>query len=589
MSAPDHQTFHHPPGRIECNSSCGTLKNKVNSRSTSLHHTSRSHRVIEAEGAPTGYSGRRLLGTTSCSMDTNHRKAQLLDTSTTSQRLSWSISKPRRNGGPHQDVIQSHPGHHRRGQHGWRDPRKSSDATQHLGSSSCAQTGSRAPTNHIEMLPSKVYEMSPTLQKSCGGKECTPFIEKEANVRNCFRSDKSADLCKRNSSNHVFNIKDTCKSQVVHKRENRDRPVGRQKTNDPQVVNRRVNREPPLVHRQEIQDFPMVQRQQERNIVIHRQKNKNLQVFQRKQHKDFSVVHIEENEDFSVVQIQENEDFSMVQIQENKDLPEIGRQNEDLLLAEKQENKHLSASYRQEKDFSVANREGNNDLSVAYSQENKEPLVVLKENGKSANSLLCPECGIQYKGQNALQRHLRQFNDNAERRLFKCYFCSHSFASRRRRNNHERIHGKGRRLPCCCCDRTFTSRDSILRHRHKQNIQMPPECPECGWVYASEKYLDDHLLRIQLNLPFQCFVCDHKYPSELALSRHLMFHRRRREFECAACLARFTTKELLVRHLSMAASKHPIRKGSTSASIERGSGKTSHRTSSPLITSGILR
>ncbi|XP_071534812.1 uncharacterized protein [Panulirus ornatus] len=474
-------------GKTERDGNDELTENQVDSLSTHYSHISRGQRVAEANVATTGCPGQLSQGSTSF-RNGRHRKALMMDTRVTSRTPIRCAYTPRLDRGRHQPVILPYPVHP-----GWNDSEDSDDATQHLDTRSHTLAESRNLTKLRKALPHKVYDMSPALQESHGCKEYR-LVDEKANFRDSFRPDISTEYRPKYYSNHVHHIKNTCESRVAH-RENR-KLFGRGKVNDVQVMHRRDNRKPSRKHKLEAKIFPMVHSQPQKDLT-HKGKVENLTVLQRQQHKGLLVVHTEENEDLPMAENKENDNLSLANTQENKDLSVVSR----------------------------------------------------GENKNHPGSFECHECGFRYKSKTALQKHLAQFSKNADERIFKCYFCSHSYASRKYRNKHERIHGKSRSLPCCCCDRTFSNRDTIQRHRMSKNIKMPPECVGCGWVFASKGYLDDHLLKVQRDLPFQCFICSHNYPSELALVKHVRFHGRKKEFECASCTARFVNGYFLKRHI----------------------------------------
>lgn len=71
---------------------------------------------------------------------------------------------------------------------------------------------------------------------------------------------------------------------------------------------------------------------------------------------------------------------------------------------------------------------------------------------------ICPECGQTFSSRSKLSRHLQQFTQNTESRMYKCFFCDHEFEKEEVRNRHESLHGSNRRLPCCCCGGVFVTR-----------------------------------------------------------------------------------------------------------------------------------
>ncbi|XP_069183199.1 uncharacterized protein [Procambarus clarkii] len=171
----------------------------------------------------------------------------------------------------------------------------------------------------------------------------------------------------------------------------------------------------------------------------------------------------------------------------------------------------------------------------------KPPSICSKDN-------ICYECGLQFSKQCKLRAHLRMFTVDSEKRIFKCYFCRHSFTSEVARNRHEGIHGKDRKLPCCCCDSLFPTRYALKLHRRKQNITYPPQCLDCGRVFAEQAYLEEHLKQVKKDLPYECYVCHHKLQSKLALSRHINLHTSDRKYECPSCLGRFVSVKLFQQH-----------------------------------------
>ncbi|KAG0723643.1 Zinc finger protein 345 [Chionoecetes opilio] len=165
----------------------------------------------------------------------------------------------------------------------------------------------------------------------------------------------------------------------------------------------------------------------------------------------------------------------------------------------------------------------------------------------------CSVCGFHFSSKEKLQHHLHRFTENPDERIFKCFFCSHAFATDFSRNRHEgQMHTEPHKLPCCCCGKLFSNRYKLKLHRVKKQIQRPPRCLDCGWVFAAQEYLEDHKRQVQRVLPLECLICHHRYRSHLALLRHLKFHTRKMEYECPSCLGRFSSQNLLTKHLRTA-------------------------------------
>ena len=228
----------------------------------------------------------------------------------------------------------------------------------------------------------------------------------------------------------------------------------------------------------------------------------------------------------------------------------------------------------------------------------------ISEGRKSSNP--CPQCGLQFPLQPALNQHLAEIHNDPEAKELQCQTCDKFFRSKQVLKNHVRTHTGDRPFKCDFCPKSFLSHNTMDVHRkhmhpeewdaNKDHIfeqnkeamkmkmraaraertaSMPRKdtfkeetekidgrassnpCPQCGMDFPFQGKLYQHLAEVHEDagaIKFQCKTCEKWLGSKTLLENHIRTHTGERPYKCDFCFKLFTSHKYMGTHRAQA---HP--------------------------------
>ena len=144
-----------------------------------------------------------------------------------------------------------------------------------------------------------------------------------------------------------------------------------------------------------------------------------------------------------------------------------------------------------------------------HSEENKTCcceclLVVSNEDGvlrkhitkchhAAGKSLLCSECGKEYRSKLSLDGHIKEVHEKSN--AFMCEHCGDSFAHRTKYRRHLKTHDPND-LKCMHCDKSFVKRLQLLRHLALHTKYKPFKCRHCAYTSARKGNISLHVEKV---------------------------------------------------------------------------------------------
>ena len=187
--------------------------------------------------------------------------------------------------------------------------------------------------------------------------------------------------------------------------------------------------------------------------------------------------------------------------------------------------------------------------------------------GEQAQTQICNLCGMKFKTQAALQRHIR-FHD--VEKPFQCEKCGKAYKDKGTLRLHLKTHGdknakkgeKTAKFSCKICVKNFKSSLELLSHReikHKSEKQ-PYTCHICENSYSDRRGLKNHL-STHKDKSFPCQVCPKNFATLKSFKVHMRLHEdsnMAKPFTCSICNRGFNKKEYLTNHHRVHSGERPF-------------------------------
>ena len=162
---------------------------------------------------------------------------------------------------------------------------------------------------------------------------------------------------------------------------------------------------------------------------------------------------------------------------------------------------------------------------------------------KPNNEYKCSQCDATFATKRQRGCHQRIHTK------YKCSDCDETFATKRQRNRHQEIHSnQGKGYKCSYCPKYF---DSALKHsRHEQyhTQKRPHKCSYCEKSFGSPSSLLIHERYHTGERPYKCDLCDKAFVNATTLGYHKQSHTKEQRFKCAHCEKAFVVPSLLRAH-----------------------------------------
>lgn len=174
----------------------------------------------------------------------------------------------------------------------------------------------------------------------------------------------------------------------------------------------------------------------------------------------------------------------------------------------------------------------------------------------------CQHCAATFKRKWYYSRHIHQeHSKNGEK--FTCTYCYRAFITRKRLENHERIHTGQKPWCCSVCHKRFNTRSSFTWHMKSHTAEKQFKCTECSLQFRLKHHLDLHMTKhvnghketetiterecLQTDLTFangfladvrthQCYLCGFILSNRNKLKMHMRVqHTGEKLFNCELC------------------------------------------------------
>ena len=154
------------------------------------------------------------------------------------------------------------------------------------------------------------------------------------------------------------------------------------------------------------------------------------------------------------------------------------------------------------------------------------------------------ETNVLYETEEQCQRTLENENDISdinEKKIKKnqCKFCEKHFATKQRKEKHERIHTGEKPFHCKLCQKAFTLEHHLKRHDRIHTGEKPFQCQICKMCFNDEGTLKDHALKHTGEKPYQCQNCKASFRHLASLKSHKRIHTGEKPYQCLNCMASF--------------------------------------------------
>ena len=164
----------------------------------------------------------------------------------------------------------------------------------------------------------------------------------------------------------------------------------------------------------------------------------------------------------------------------------------------------------------------------------------------------CAKCEKTYKSAEGLKNHDKSVH--LQTKDFACSTCGKTFAQKRHRDNHEKIHGSERPFSCSICEKSFKVKETCSIHE-KLCIAKTHICTLCNGRFKDEVSLEDHHLQkhSKEERPYTCQECNKKFKTKDTLKAHMdKIHAKETPFSCSICERAFKRSFDLDRHFQLA-------------------------------------
>ena len=147
---------------------------------------------------------------------------------------------------------------------------------------------------------------------------------------------------------------------------------------------------------------------------------------------------------------------------------------------------------------------------------------------------ICPICGICFKNEEFLQKHLQNHNEE--------------------NSNEAKMMGDVRlflKLQCRVydCYKNFENKQMLVNHLMQAHKLKNEICIECGKDLKKVELLQNHVItEHQRDLPWKCPECGKKFKTRLRIERHMTTHTGIKKFHCDVCGCFFSVHNCLTQH-----------------------------------------
>jgi len=165
------------------------------------------------------------------------------------------------------------------------------------------------------------------------------------------------------------------------------------------------------------------------------------------------------------------------------------------------------------------------------------------------NSLICDDCGVVYRSNLGLTRHIESVHELVR---YECNHCEYKANHKSGLRYHINMTHQGVQYRCDSCFTNFTSQSDLTLHiqsTHKRVRKIRYECDQCDYKVASKSGLIYHLKGYHQEGQYSCDKCDHIATSKSNLTQHVKIVHQVVKYNCDECDFIFTSSCSVTRHI----------------------------------------
>ncbi|XP_028675084.1 zinc finger protein 480-like isoform X1 [Erpetoichthys calabaricus] len=167
------------------------------------------------------------------------------------------------------------------------------------------------------------------------------------------------------------------------------------------------------------------------------------------------------------------------------------------------------------------------------------------KSGKRNNDHDSLECGKEFSGRSALQKHTRVY---AREKPYICNECGKQFSKKSNLQTHKRTHTGEKPYTCNECGKEFSKKSNLQKHTRIHTGEKPYHCNECGKQFLRRGHLQSHKRTHTGEKPYICNECGKQFSKKSNLQKHTRIHTGEKPYHCNECGKQFLRRGHLQTH-----------------------------------------
>ncbi|XP_068622346.1 oocyte zinc finger protein XlCOF6-like [Battus philenor] len=162
--------------------------------------------------------------------------------------------------------------------------------------------------------------------------------------------------------------------------------------------------------------------------------------------------------------------------------------------------------------------------------------------------LTCELCKKVYKNPNSLRDHMK-IHTNDRKRNYTCDRCGKMFYNKGTLTSHIMSHDQIRPHICRICNKSFLFPNMLRRHVEMHSGVKPFSCEQCGRCFRLQYQLNAHKIIHTDAMPYVCVYCNKAFRFKQILKNHERQHTGAKPYACQNCGMEFTNWSNYNKHM----------------------------------------
>ncbi|CAG5005548.1 unnamed protein product [Parnassius apollo] len=162
--------------------------------------------------------------------------------------------------------------------------------------------------------------------------------------------------------------------------------------------------------------------------------------------------------------------------------------------------------------------------------------------------LTCELCKKVYKNPNSLRDHMK-IHTNDRKRNYTCDRCGKMFYNKGTLTSHIMSHDQIRPHICRICNKSFLFPNMLRRHVEMHSGIKPFSCEQCGRCFRLQYQLNAHKIIHTDAMPYVCEYCNKAFRFKQILKNHERQHTGAKPYACQHCGMEFTNWSNYNKHM----------------------------------------